>query len=183
MSVPLYVKPNRFHCVHAGLGQTFLGIPQSSTLSPAEAASTVASLEQSGLNVSMEHEIERVLWEKLAVNASINGLTALLECRNGAIADTTHGKALVEMLCAEVAHVMKASKMRVPKNLLSRVLLVLDQTANNFSSMHQDMASGRLTEVDYINGFVVTQGSLLQVPTPANRTIYDLIKMKEGIRL
>lgn len=117
------------------------------------------------------------------MNASINGLTALLECRNGVIIETSHGRSLVEMLCSEVGHVMTASKVIAPTDLLSKVQRVIHENAHNFSSMHQDIAFGQLTEIDYINGFVVTKGLLLQVPTPANRIIYDLIKMKEGNRL
>lgn len=170
------------NCVHAGLGETWVGTPKGSVVSPGYARATVASLQQTGLTVTLADHIERVLWDKLAVNASLNGLTAIMGCRNGAVLDSHHGLSLVRMLCAEVAHVMEASNTPVPTDLLSKVLRVVRQNADNFSSMYQDVASGRATEADYINGFVVNKGALLGVPTPANRIIYDLIKMKEELR-
>ncbi|CAN0013217.1 unnamed protein product, partial [Sphacelaria rigidula] len=169
--------------VHAGFGKTFLGVPTNSSSCLQEAAAVAASLDQSGLDVSLEYDMERILWEKLAVNASINGLTALLECRNGDITETSYGRELVGTLCGEVRKVAEAANVRVPNDLLSNVLSVIGQNAGNISSMHMDIASKRRTEIDYINGFVVKHGALLQVPTPVNRTIYDLVKMKEGIRL
>lgn len=173
---------NRFKCVHSGFGETWVGVPPGSKVSVEDVQATVASLQQTDLSVTLEENIENVLWHKLAVSASINGLTAILGCRNGAILDSDHGLSLVKDLCAEVGLVMEASEIPVPEDLLSRVLNVVRLNAKNFSSMHQDMAYGRATEVDYLNGFVVKKGNLLGVPTPTNRVVYDIIKMKELIR-
>lgn len=125
--------------------------------------------------------MEQVLWEKLAVNACINGVTALVGCRNGVVSESPHGRHLARILCAEVAHVMQASGLEVPSDLVEKVLHVARQTGENLSSMQQDVSCGRSTEIDYINGFVVRQGMLLQVPTPANQMIHNLIKMKEAM--
>lgn len=130
----------------------------------------------------MEDRVEHVLWEKLAVNASINGVTALLDCCNGSVIENRHGLSLIERLCREVGQVMKAAKMDVSEDLVSKVMQVLEQNAGNSSSMRQDMLAGRATEIDYINGFVVQRGMVLGVPTPTNRAIYDLIKLKEAVR-
>lgn len=170
---------NRFKCVHSGFGETWVGAPPGSTLSLEDVHATVASLQQTDLSVTLEGNIETVLWHKLAVNASINGLTAIMGCRNGAILESNHGKSLVKDLCAEVGLVMEASEIPVPGDLLTRVLSVVRLNAKNFSSMHQDMAYGRATEVDYLNGFVVKKANQLGVSTPTNRAVYDLIKMKE----
>lgn len=159
-----------------------MGEPPGSTLSVEDARATVASLQHTDLSVTLEGNIENVLWNKLAVNASINGLTAIMGCRNGAILESDHGLSLVKDLCAEVGLVMEASEIPVPGDLLTRVLNVVHLNANNFSSMHQDMAYGRATEVDYLNGFVVKKGNQLGVSTPTNRVVYDLIKTKEFIR-
>lgn len=172
----------RMSCVHAGLGETWVGMPAGSVVSTEDARNTVASLQQTGLSVTLEDHIERILWAKLAVNASLNGLTAIMGCRNGAVLQSDHGLSLISTLCAEVGRVMEASNIPVPTDLLPMVLQVVSDNADNFSSMYQDVSSGRATEADYINGFVVKRGALLGVPTPANGIIYDLIKMKEEIR-
>lgn len=157
-------------------------MPPGSAIALEDAQATVASLQQTGLHVTLEGNIDQILWEKLAVNASINGLTALMSCRNGAVLDSVHGLSLMKSLCAEVGHVVEASKIPLRTDLLSAATRVAHQNADNFSSMHQDMVSGRATEIDYINGFVVKKSALLGVPTPTNLAIYDLIKMKEEMR-
>lgn len=138
------------------------------------------SLNRSGLHVLPEAQIEQVLWEKLVVNACINAVTALLNCKNGAPARDPHGQHLFRTVCKEIEDLMEATGLDVPAELLTRVFLVSSQTADNFSSMQQDMIACRSTEIDYINGFVVKQGARIQIPTPANDVIYNLIKMKEA---
>lgn len=46
-------------------------------------------------------------------------------------------------------------------------------------SMGQDMAKGRATEIDYINGFIVRKGETIGMPAPANAMIAQLVKRIE----
>ncbi|TMH85370.1 MAG: 2-dehydropantoate 2-reductase, partial [Betaproteobacteria bacterium] len=48
-----------------------------------------------------------------------------------------------------------------------------------FSSTAQDLARGKPTEIDHLNGFVVRKGEGLGVPTPANRVLLALVKLVE----
>lgn len=142
----------------------------------------MVSLQQADLKVELETDIETALWDKLAVNASLNGLTAVLGCRNGDVLNTSYGRLLLGKCCDEVEGVMKASGLSRPRNLLSRVERVVRLNAANFSSMHQDIVARRTTEIDYINGFVLKKGTQLGVPTPYNHVIFNLVKMKEKIQ-
>ena len=45
------------------------------------------------------------------------------------------------------------------------------------SSTAQDMARGRTTEIDHLNGFVVRRGAELGVPTPVNQALHALVKL------
>ena len=45
--------------------------------------------------------------------------------------------------------------------------------------MAQDLARGKLTEIDYLNGYVVRLGQSLGVPTPVNRSLQVLVKLLE----
>ena len=44
------------------------------------------------------------------------------------------------------------------------------------ASMLQDIEAGRRTEIDYLNGGIVSFGARLGVPTPLNETIAALIR-------
>ena len=46
-------------------------------------------------------------------------------------------------------------------------------------SMLQDLERGRKTEIDFINGYVVTLGRASGVPVPMNATITDLVHQIE----
>jgi 2-dehydropantoate 2-reductase len=49
-----------------------------------------------------------------------------------------------------------------------------------FSSTAQDLARGKPTESDHLNGLVVRKGEALGIPTPANRLLLALVKLLEN---
>jgi 2-dehydropantoate 2-reductase len=50
------------------------------------------------------------------------------------------------------------------------------RTSTNISSMLQDVLRGAPTEIDAISGAIVQAGTQTGVPTPINRTLWQLIK-------
>jgi 2-dehydropantoate 2-reductase len=50
---------------------------------------------------------------------------------------------------------------------------------NQYSSTAQDLARGKKTEIDYLNGYVVRKGQQVGVSVPANRVLYIMVKMIE----
>ena len=48
-----------------------------------------------------------------------------------------------------------------------------------FSSTAQDLARGKPSEIDHLNGFVVQRGASLGVPTPANRVLWATVRLME----
>jgi len=52
--------------------------------------------------------------------------------------------------------------------------------ANATSSTAQDLARGRPTEIDSLNGYISRRGKELGVPTPVNTTLYTLVKLLEN---
>ena len=49
-----------------------------------------------------------------------------------------------------------------------------------FSSTAQDLARGKPTEIDHLNGYVARRGEALGVPTPANRALWALVRLLES---
>ena len=80
----------------------------------------------------------------------------------------------------------------VPPSRLPRIISSPDWLFNRFflkrwkidaharSSMADDLASGRKTEVDYINGELVRLAERLQLPAPVNSAIVQLIRKAEA---
>ncbi|WP_076412963.1 ketopantoate reductase family protein [Shewanella sp. UCD-KL12] len=120
------------------------------------------------------------LWQKLAINAAINPLTAIEQCPNGALAAPKYQQTINEVI-NELVEVALATGVKLDKlALTNRVHDVIALTSKNFSSMHQDIANERLTEIDSINGYVVKIATGFGIEVPANQQLLTQVKRLES---
>jgi len=160
-------------------GATIIG---SSTASPTTSRTVADVLVHSGLQASIVYDIRPHLWGKLVANASINALSALLECPVGAIPKEPNAAHLAEVLADEAAAVAAALKINLPfANPWHYVMQVILLGADTKSSMAFDLETGHPSEIDYINGAIVAFGRRTNVPTPYNDTMVRLIKAREAL--
>jgi 2-dehydropantoate 2-reductase len=146
-----------------------------------EAHSRLFPLEQmlhlAGFDVSVVGNIEPEVWGKLIVNAAINPLTALLRAKNGDLLTNPPARVLMGELAGEAARVAEAQAVELPfPNPERAVEELARRTADNTSSMLQDVLRGAPTEVDAINGAIVRLGMQKGFPSPVNRVICSLVK-------
>ncbi len=140
--------------VHAGTGWTRIGNPAGEARPPRWFTAGPGRLPR----VTWDAAIEQALWEKLAVNCVINGITALHGCRNGALLTDPAARRDCDALCLETVAALRAlGRPQLAAALPRTVASVLRATAGNRSSMLADRLAGRETEVDYINGFLVAR--------------------------
>lgn len=134
-------------------------------------------LNDSGLNARLADDIDREVWTKLVVNCVANPLTALLRVRNCAIwVDSL--KTIRHSIVKECVEVAEAEGIVLPTNLAERIDKRL-ASYTNYSSMFQDLAKGKKTEIDFLNGKVVELGKKHHVRTPVNETLVSFIKFLE----
>ena len=177
-----------FDVVHAGVGHTVFGRYRSN-IPDALYESTLYQLQTAGLGGTNDANIERSLWLKLAANAAINPVTALLEKPNSVVLETEMERQIAQ-ICEEVAAVAKGvwedqgfdSVCPSALEMQKFATETARQTASNRSSMLQDILAGRPTEIDYINGWIVKKAEGLQIDVPENTRLVDLIKQKEAER-
>ena len=137
----------------------------------------VEMLRQARFDVNITANVEPVVWGKLVINAAINPLTALLRVKNGDLLTNPPAHALMGQLAGEVAKVAEALAVELPFLDPERAVEeVAQHTAENMSSMLQDVLRGAPTEVEAINGAVVRMGEQKGIPLPVNRTICSLVK-------
>lgn len=121
-------------------------------------------LRQAGIPHQWTADIYERLWRKLALNCAINPLTVLNQCHNGAL--QAHAAELTA-LCAELRQVLqRCGQPGAAEGLLDQVHQVLAATAANYSSMYQDVAQGRRTEIRYLLGYVCATADALDCPAP-----------------
>ncbi|MGH2606189.1 MAG: ketopantoate reductase family protein, partial [Anaerolineales bacterium] len=127
-------------------------------------------------------DVEGLLWGKLAVNAAINPLTALLRVPNGDLLERTHARELMAAAAQEVAQVAAALGIRPTGGRADeQAFEVARRTAANRSSMLQDVDRRAPTEIDAICGAVVDFGRRKGVPTPVNFALWAMVRaMVEG---
>ncbi|QLJ33913.1 2-dehydropantoate 2-reductase, partial [Serratia marcescens] len=65
------------------------------------------------------------------------------------------------------------------EGLMQYVMDVIHSTADNVSSMLQDIRSQRHTEIDYITGYLLRRARSHGLTLPENARLFELIKRKE----
>lgn len=129
-------------------------------------------------DVAWHNNIRPALWRKLAVNCVINPLTALQECKNGELRDFPEE---IKKVTHEVAAVIEREGHHISADeLLDYVYQIIENTAENVSSMLQDIRAMRHTECDYITGFLLRRARAHGIAVPENARLYDLVKRKES---
>ncbi|KAK3936150.1 putative 2-dehydropantoate 2-reductase [Diplogelasinospora grovesii] len=186
-----------FTIVHAGRGPLKVGLMEGNSgcfMDKRDAASTqdgmIERLSQAGVletTVLTSAEIKEAQLQKLVVNAIINPLTAIFRCQNGQLLDNPTRFALMKLLINETGPIVRAllhrpSDLFSDLNLLDLVLTVAHKTGANTSSMLQDVQVGQRTEIDYINGYVVAQGTRLGLPNTHSATIVRLVKEQQVVQ-
>lgn len=165
---------------HGGQGPTFVG-----TLDPGlyDTAREVVELLQGGLECTFTADPMKLIWKKLLINVGINALTGLAQVPNGLLATSEHAQKIVTDAIQEACQVAQANGYEMdPYQMVGLVLKVSRSTARNRSSMNQDLARGKPTEIDYINGAIVQLGKKWNIPAPVNKTLTNLIKFFEELK-
>jgi 2-dehydropantoate 2-reductase len=157
--------------VKAG-GEGIISLEQNQALGPLEAA-----LRSASFDVQVIEDVQSLVWGKLVVNAAINPLTALLRVKNGELLERPSAREMMGALAREAAQVAHAEGIDLPfENPILAVENVARKTAENTSSMLQDVLRGAPTEIDAICGAVVQAAEKHKLSTPVNWACWQLVK-------
>jgi 2-dehydropantoate 2-reductase len=170
------------HVVHAGRGDLVLGAWPGA---PAAAVGTVAdTFERAGVACRASDDIRAELWTKLVMNATFNAMSALAHARYGALVAAPGAVATMRAIVGECVAVARADGVRLPEadELHAAALRLGQAMAGATSSTEQDLARGRPTEIDALNGYVVRVGDAHGVPVPVNRALHALVGLAERAR-
>jgi len=136
----------------------------------------VAALRKAGFDVEATEAPGQLVWEKVAINAAINPITAILNVPNGTILDIREARQLMRDLVVEAAKVASTEGYRFGQSLIEAAEDVCRATASNISSMLQDVRAGKPTEIDAISGEILRRAQLASLPAPRTRVIYQLVR-------
>lgn len=159
-----------FTISHAGKGVTWLGPSEKSINVPIQLA-PLKTLMNAGFNVHWDPLIELRLWQKLAINCAINGLTIIHNCENGFLLKNPKSKADLFALIDEITQFYEQHIPEAADNLKQSIVNVIMTTDHNISSSLQDWRLGKETELPYINGYLINYAKSLNVELPLNQKL------------
>jgi 2-dehydropantoate 2-reductase len=174
------------HVVHAGRGDLVIGeYPGGSADTEAgRCARVAAAFERAGVSCRVSPDVRAELWTKLVMNAAFNAVSALTRGRYGAIVADPGAVATMRTLIDECVAVARADGVALASSdtLTTAATTLGAAMAGATSSTEQDLARGRPTEIDALNGYVVARGDALGVPVPLNRAMHALVRLLERER-
>lgn len=170
--------PEPGHVKHVGRGDLVLGPENERT----KRAAAIFARAQVPCRISTN--VTGELWTKLVWNCALNALSALGRATYGEIIASADARKLVETTVYEVLAVAKAAGIHPaglddPKAALAGAFKVAEQMSATRSSTAQDMARGKRTEIDSLNGYIARRAEELGVAAPVNHALYTLVKMAE----
>ncbi|RKY36604.1 MAG: 2-dehydropantoate 2-reductase [Candidatus Omnitrophota bacterium] len=164
---------------HAGRGDTIIGtyLWDNFFRSHKFLRKLKTSFDKSGINTEIHRDIQSVIWSKLVINVGINALTAITGYKNGRLVENPALREIIHILVEEALAVVNLKKIKLLyPDPQKKVEEVCQQTAENISSMLQDILNNRRTEIDAINGAVIKEGRKLGLNLPYNSCVYKIVK-------
>ena len=169
----VFKSPGVIH--HTGIGRTIIGELDGTEIK--RLRNIVELFDEANIQVKISHDILKDIWQKAIINSSINPLTAIFQCKNGYLMENPVLFHLVSCLCEESTNVAKSMGYTfTTKYLFEQTVQVINETFNNNSSMLQSVERKSQTEIDSINGKIVTFGRKNNISVLLNETVCFIIK-------
>jgi len=142
-------------------------------------------ISEGGVPCEPTAEIARDLWAKMLYNCALNPLGAILRVPYGALAEHATTRELMDQIIEEAFNVMTAggyeTHWRKPEDFIEVFYdRLVPSTAQHESSTLQDIVAGRPTEIEALNGAILSLAQKQGRDVPHNRAVYNLIKFAES---
>ncbi|MEI7431333.1 MAG: 2-dehydropantoate 2-reductase [Betaproteobacteria bacterium] len=161
------------HLKHHGRGELVIG-PEAASRGLEKVFSAA------GVPIEVSDNVTGALWAKLILNCVYNALSAITQLPYGRLVQGTGVEQLMREIVQECLAVAHGEGVTVPGDTWEAVERIARTMPNQLSSTAQDLARGKLSEIDFINGHILRKGAALGIATPINQTLHTLVKLIEG---
>lgn len=163
------------HLKHHGRGDL--------VIEPFEGSDALArTLIASGVPTEVSPDVRGALWAKLTINCAYNALSAVAQLPYGGLLKVDGVREVIRDVIAECQAVAAAEGISMPGDVAAAARRIGETMQGQYSSTAQDVARGKPSEIDHLNGLVVRRGEALGIPTPVNRVLHTLVKLVEHKR-
>ncbi len=134
-------------------------------------------LADAGIETQLSPDVMKALWNKFVFIVALAGPTTAARREMDQLLEFSEGRELVMTVLKEAESVGRALGIALEEDLLDCTMSYIDGYARDLhASMHTDLERGNPLELEALNGAVVRLGIEAGVPTPANQSIYALLK-------
>lgn len=140
-------------------------------------------LSAAHLNATYDTDVFNSIWRKACVNGTMNSNCAVLDCTIGELFSTEDGEEIVNTTIKEFISIAKHENITVDeKSITDYVYKTSVKAAEHYPSMHQDLVQHkRMTEIDYLNGYISRKGKEYGIDTPYCDYVTQMIHLKESL--
>ncbi|MBF0780795.1 MULTISPECIES: ketopantoate reductase family protein [unclassified Granulicatella] len=140
-------------------------------------------LNEAKLNAQYSEDIRPLIWKKAAVNCCSNATTALLETNLNGFLTHPSGVEIARQVTHELVEVARSQNIHLDAQEISDFVIQASlKVGEHYTSMYQDLVRNhRLTEVDYLNGYIAKVAKEHGIDASYNALITQLIHIKETI--
>jgi 2-dehydropantoate 2-reductase len=176
--------PEPGHVKHSGLGELvvgeFVGRGAGADTLPSRTGQIAALFASANVPCRISADILGDMWQKFITNCGANAVSAIAQMSYGDIARDDASRDLMIRVVEECIAVARAVGVRAPgPGFTEKWLANLAKFGGALASTAQDLARGKRTEIESLNGYVVRRGAELGIPTPSNFALYALVKLLE----
>ena len=167
---------------HHGRGELLIGNPKESALGDEQNLKEICKLfEVADVPCVISPQIKREMWLKFLVNCSFNAISGIGQISYGEMVKSPGIVKLIEEITKEFLAIAALENVNIT---LAEALAANESIATTMvtqiSSTAQDLSKGKMTEIDFLNGYIVDLGKRHGVATPYNQSVHALVKMLES---
>lgn len=160
------------HVRHHGRGDLVVA---PGAMSPAMADLLVAA----GVPIAYSDNVIGALWAKLILNCAYNALSAISLIPYGRLFHSAGVEAVMRDVVDECLAVAGAEGVSVAGDVWQNICDIAVSMPAQLSSTAQDVARGKPSEIDHLNGYILRRGEALGIAVPVNRTLHTLVRLLE----
>lgn len=137
-----------------------------------------AACDEAGLDAEISDDIGVTLWQKFVMLTGLSATTAAMRQPIGAVRSNEQTRRFLYDIVNEVVTVGRARGINLAADHTDKGMRILDSLDHGvYASMAHDLAVGNRLELPWLSGAVVDFGRELNVATPCNRAVADILAL------
>jgi len=166
---------------HHGRGELYIGSLQPAQERDQENLAAISTLfESADVPCFIAQQIKKDMWLKFLVNCSYNAISGIGQITYGEMVRIPEILQQIDHITEEFLAIATAEGVLISAaEAVEANALIASTMVTQRSSTAQDLARGKKTEIDFLNGYIVELGKKHGIPVPYNESIYALVKMLE----